>query len=78
MEQPMIPDHVVALALVIATGWILYRWGTLIFLAYTFYHFWTGEWFFAGFAFAIACCIEAVKAPALLLARIEGQRWPRI
>ena len=78
MEQPMIPDHIVALALVIAIGWILYRWGALIFMGYALYHFWLGEYFFAAFAFAVAWFIEAVKAPALFLARLEGQRWPRI
>lgn len=70
----MIPDQVVAFALVIAIGWMLYRWGTLIFLGYALYHFWIGEWFFAGFAFAIAWFIEALRAPIMFVARVERNR----
>jgi hypothetical protein len=66
MELNWIPDHVHALAVVIAIAWVLYRWGTLIFLGYALYHFWLGEHFFAGFAFAIAWLIEAVKSPNFL------------
>jgi hypothetical protein len=71
-EQPMIPDHIVALALVIVIGWMLYRWGALIFMGYALYHFWVGEYFFAVFAFAVAWFIEAVKAPTMFMARLEG------
>jgi hypothetical protein len=76
MALILIPDHFAALTLVLAIGWILYRWGTPIFLAYAIYHFWTGEWFFAGLAFAVAWFIEAVKAAAMLLARLDRRRGP--
>lgn len=75
----MIPEHVVALVVVIFIGWVLFRWGGLIFLAYALWHFWAGEWFSAGFAFVVACFIEKVKARVMWRARhYYGYRGPWI
>lgn len=60
----MIPEHVIVLALVLIAGWVLYRWGVVIFSVYAIAHFIAGQWFEAGLAFFLACCIGVVQSLA--------------
>jgi hypothetical protein len=62
----MIPEPIITLVIVVCVAWIFFRWGAPIFLAYALWHFCAGEWTLAALAFALACFIEALKAPHIL------------
>ncbi len=75
----MIPDHVVALIVVLVVAWFLFRFGTLLFLLTAFVCFWNGAFLEAACAFVSACAIEAIKTAVTFWLRVvEGYRGPWI
>lgn len=72
----MLADHIVTLVVALTVAWAIFRWGALICMGYALWYFCTEQWFYAGFCFALACIIEATKAPVMFYARREGYSGP--
>jgi hypothetical protein len=64
MERSMIPEHVVMLVIVPVAGWVLYRWGVLIFAACALFHLVVGDWSNAALAACLAIFLSVVQALA--------------
>jgi hypothetical protein len=57
---------------VIATGYIVLRWGSVIFLCYALFHLCAEQWTAATLAFVFAFFIEFVKRMVIGLSRLTG------
>lgn len=68
----MIPEHVLTVCAVLAVGYVLVRWGELIFLGYAIYHFWTEQWTYAVLALVYLFFFSFVKAVVMGLSRWTG------
>lgn len=60
----MIPEHVIALAIVLCVAWALMRWGAMLFTLYALVRLWVGEWGEAMLAFGFVCLLDHAKAYA--------------
>ena len=70
----MIISNLIALICILAVGWVVFRFGTLIAVGCAVYFFCHGQWFLAGFYVVIAGIIEAAKAGVMMVERAAGYR----